>query len=65
MEAMVVSESLKTETNICKRCHRKLKDEESIQLGFGRICYQKQLQHQKIYLFDMEELHETTTKRNL
>lgn len=41
--------------NICKRCHRKLKDEQSKKLGFGPICYQKYIQKSKNYLFDMEE----------
>lgn len=42
------------ENKICKRCHRKLKDEKSKELGFGPICYQKYLQRQKSYLFDFE-----------
>lgn len=25
----------------CNRCGRKLKSEESIKLGFGRVCYKK------------------------
>jgi len=41
-------------TNLCRRCHRKLKDEESIKLGFGRICYNKYKQSKKIYLFELE-----------
>ncbi|MCK9444590.1 MAG: DUF6011 domain-containing protein [Tissierellaceae bacterium] len=27
--------------DICKRCGRKLKNPESIEMGFGKICYQK------------------------
>lgn len=27
--------------DICKRCGRKLKSPESIEIGFGKICYQK------------------------
>lgn len=27
--------------DICKRCGRKLKNPESIEVGFGKICYQK------------------------
>ncbi len=27
--------------NYCKRCHRKLKDDKAIQLGYGPICYSK------------------------
>lgn len=41
-------------TNLCRRCHRKLKDEESIKLGFGRICYLKYKQSKKAYLFELE-----------
>lgn len=26
----------------CKRCHRKLKDPESIKLGYGPVCYEKE-----------------------
>lgn len=36
---------LKPETvrksNICRRCGRKLKNPESIELGFGNTCYKK------------------------
>ena len=28
-------------SDICKRCGRKLKNSESIEIGFGKICYQK------------------------
>lgn len=27
----------------CRRCNRKLKDEESKQRGFGKLCYKKHL----------------------
>lgn len=27
--------------NICKRCGRKLKNSESIEIGFGAICFKK------------------------
>lgn len=46
-----------SEVNInryCKRCHRKLKDEKSILLGYGSCCYKK-IQKNKIYLFEMED----------
>lgn len=56
---------LDIDNNICRRCHRKLKDNESIKLGFGKICYQKQLNQQKNYLFSMEETNEIITKRNI
>ena len=39
---------------ICRRCHRKLKDEKSIELGFGKTCYQKYLNRKKSFLFEME-----------
>lgn len=32
----------------CRRCGRKLKNEESIELGFGTICYQKYLAETKL-----------------
>ena len=41
--------------NICKRCHRRLKDNQSTTLGFGPICYKKYLEKQKVYLFDIKE----------
>lgn len=28
-------------SNICRRCGRKLKNPESIELGFGHTCYKK------------------------
>ena len=40
---------------LCKRCHRKLKNDESIKLGFGKTCYKKQRNKSKIYLFDIKE----------
>lgn len=41
------------EKKLCRRCGRVLKDEESIQKGFGRTCYKKFLaeQPQQIPLF--------------
>ena len=39
---------------LCKRCHRKLKDEISKKLGYGKICYQKIKKHNN-YLFKIEE----------
>lgn len=26
---------------VCRRCNRKLKDTESVERGFGKICYRK------------------------
>ena len=43
------------ENAICKRCHRKLKDKKSIELGFGNVCYKKYMARQRLYLFEMEE----------
>lgn len=48
--------------DICKRCHRKLKDEKSKELGFGKVCYKKYLSRKKVYLFEMEETNETIIK---
>ena len=42
----------------CNRCHRKLIDEKSKKLGFGKVCYKKYLAKKKTYLFEMEEIHE-------
>lgn len=39
---------------ICKRCHRKLKDENSKKLGFGKICYEKYMKRKRSYLFEMD-----------
>ena len=48
--------------DICKRCHRKLKDEKSKELGFGKVCYKKYLKRKKSYLFDMEVNDEVIEK---
>ena len=42
------------ETEICRRCHRKLKDDKSKELGFGPVCYKKYLKKKKSFLFDIE-----------
>lgn len=42
------------DTKKCRRCHRKLTDEQSKKLGFGKICYKKYLSETKNYLFDIE-----------
>lgn len=44
---------------LCKRCHRKLKDIQSKQLGFGPICYEKYKNSKKHYLFDIEKGNNT------
>lgn len=38
----------------CKRCHRKLKDEKSKEIGFGKICYEKYIKKSAMFLFEME-----------
>ena len=53
----------KLDNKICKRCHRKLKDERSKELGFGKVCYQKYLNKKKTYLFDMEVTNEATNEK--
>ena len=40
----------------CKRCHRKLKDLEAVQLGYGKICYEKVKAKQINYLFEIKEV---------
>lgn len=37
---------MKGKIETCRRCGRKLKTEKSIELGFGRVCYQKYLEAQ-------------------
>lgn len=49
-------------SNICKRCGRKLKNPESIEIGFGKICYQKYMAESLLKpLFDVKqgEVNET------
>lgn len=47
--AVIMEESV-----YCRRCHRKLKDENSRKLGFGKVCYKKYNDKRKTYLFDIE-----------
>ena len=61
MEEIMVG-SIIEDKCVCRRCHRKLVDEKSKQLGFGKVCYQKYLKRKKVYLFEMEVLDETITK---
>lgn len=53
----------KTDEYICRRCHRKLKDETSRKLGFGKVCYKKYIQKSTVYLFDMEGVKNESIKR--
>lgn len=44
------------EYKYCLRCGRKLKRPEARQLGFGKICYEKQRKKfDKVSLFKVEE----------
>ena len=49
----VPQQQVPPEKKVCRRCGRVLKDEESIQKGFGRTCYKRFLaeQPQQIPLF--------------
>ena len=42
------------ENVICRRCHRKLVDEKSKNLGFGSVCYKKYLARKRNFLFDID-----------
>lgn len=53
---------INNDVSICRRCHRKLKDENSKKLGFGKVCYQKYLKRKRYYLFEMEDNNEITIK---
>lgn len=39
---------------ICKRCGRKLKSQESKILGYGPSCYKKYLKENSCHLFKLE-----------
>lgn len=58
---MEIVENIKENTQegvkYCRRCHRKLKDEESKRLGYGKICYSKINKRRCLYLFDIEVLN--------
>lgn len=43
------------EVEYCKRCHRKLKDKKSRELGFGKTCYKKYMSRERHYLFEMND----------
>ena len=51
----IMENSIIVQDKFCKRCHRKLKDEKSKELGFGKICYEKHKKQNKIYLFEIKE----------
>ena len=52
---VIMEENQENQIKYCKRCHRKLKDEKSKELGFGKICYKKYIQanQKKNYLFEV------------
>lgn len=39
----------------CLRCGRKLKNEEYRKIGYGKICYEKQLSNNNCLLFSMDK----------
>ena len=46
----------------CLRCGRKLKNEESRKLGFGKVCWEKYNANTQIKLFNTEEILNETEK---
>lgn len=60
-----ISEYLPKEKSLkCKRCGRKLKNPESIELGFGVICYQKYQNRKKLIpLFTLPKQEEQMNER--
>lgn len=59
----IVEKEVYNEEKLCRRCHRKLVDENSIKLGFGPTCYKKYLSRKKSYLFDLEVTNEIIKER--
>jgi hypothetical protein len=60
MVEMVESENIKitsNETKYCKRCHRRLKSYQAIELGYGPICYSKICRNNALYLFELEDIN--------
>ena len=51
------------EYEVCRRCHRKLKDNKSRKIGLGPVCYKKYIEKQKTYLFEMGENNEVTIEK--
>ena len=59
-ENLNIEDNVKDESLKCRRCGRKLKNPESIELGFGVICYQKYQNRKKLIpLFIMPKKGET------
>ena len=52
-------ESMSKDTDkFCRRCGRKLKDENSKKLGYGKVCYAKIKKQNCEFLFEMEKENE-------
>lgn len=43
MEPITEAITEQAKNGLCRRCNRKLKDPESIERGFGPICYEKHM----------------------
>ena len=53
----------KVEIGICRRCGRKLKNLESIELGMGSTCYKKFMAHSILKpLFEVNNHEQSRTK---
>ena len=51
---------IKPDTNICKRCGRKLKNLQSRELGMGPVCFHKATSVQRRKLFSSLQKRENT-----
>ena len=61
--AEIMEKNISQDIKYCKRCNRKLTDEKSKQLGYGKVCYKKIQSVTKNYLFDLEDTNEVITKK--
>ena len=59
-ERITMENEQKTKYVYCLRCHRRLKSEESKELGYGKTCIKKMAETRIIYkpLFDIQNRHE-------
>lgn len=49
----------------CGRCDRKLKDQKSVKIGFGRTCYKKHVAYvEKFYMNLFEEPEKKVKKKS-
>lgn len=56
----------KEKVPVCRRCNRKLKDIESIERGFGIICYRKYMaENMAKPLFEVKSDEQKTKKGNI